>query len=137
MPGNDTVVKSPRGYLPAFWKKVGVTAGQTAGVAMAIAGISKVEIPLARKGSLVSIGVTLTEAVTAGLIRFEVTKNGTATGQTFDMDASSGLKQIWEFDPGVLVGNKGDELGFVWGSSGSLAPSGTIEAVLYAEMQWV
>ncbi len=136
MPGNTTIYKVPRTYLPAFWQKIGVTAGQATGVAMGITNITRTEIPLARKGSIVSVGITVTSAVTAGLIRFELTKNETPTGKTFDMTSSSGLEQIWEFDPGALVGDKGDDLGVLWGSSGALLPTGTIEAVLYFEVQW-
>ncbi len=136
MPGNTTIYKVPRTYLPGFWKKVGVTANQATGLAMEIPGITKTALPFARRGSVVSVGVTLTAVVTAGLIRFELTKNGTPTGETFDMTSSSGTEQIWEFDPGVLVGEKGDELGILWGSSAALLPTGTIEAVLYFEVQW-
>lgn len=136
MPGNTTSSTMSRTYLPAIWKKVGVTSGQTTGLAMSIAGISKVEIPMARKCSIVSVAITLTEAVTAGLIRFELTKNGAPTGKQTDMTSAEGTKHIWEFEPGKLVGDKGDELGVLWGSSGSLAPSGAIEAAIYIEVQW-
>jgi hypothetical protein len=119
-----------------MWKKAGVTAGQGTGVPMTIPGISKVEIPMARRCSIVSVAITLTTAVTAGLIRFELTKNGVATGHQFDMTSTEGTKQLWEFEPGKLVGDKGDELGVLWGSSGTLTPDGTIEAVLYFEVQW-
>ena len=131
-----TRYQDPRTYLPAVWQKVGVTADQTAGVAMTIPSISKVDLPFARKGSVVSVGITLTDAVTAGFIRFELTKDGTPTGKTFDMDSASGLHSIWEFPPGDLVGLKGEEIGILWGSNAALLPTGTIEAVLYVEVQW-
>jgi hypothetical protein len=136
MPGNDTRVRSDRVFPPAFWKKVGVAAGQTTGVNMDIAGIARNVFTLPRPASLMSVGVVLTAPVTAGLIRFEITKNGTPTGKTFDMDSTTGAKQIWEFKAGELTGDKGDDLGFQWGSSGTLQPDGTIEAVLYVELQF-
>ena len=136
MPGNDTKIRSDRVYPPAFWKKVGVTAGQSVGETMSIVGITRTGFTLARAASLMTVGVVLTAPVTAGFMRFEITKNGTPTGKTFDMDDSTGVKQIWEFKAGELTGGKGDDIGFQWGSSGSLAPSGTIEAVLYVELQF-
>jgi hypothetical protein len=136
MPGNETKVRSDRVFPPAFWKKTGVTAGQTTGEDMDIAGITRNVFTLPRDASLMSVGVVLTAPVTAGLIRFEITKNGVPTGKTFDMTDSTGAKQIWEFKAGELTGDKGDDIGFQWGSSGTLAPSGTIEAVLYIELQF-
>ena len=136
MPGNETKVRSDRVFPPAFWKKTGVTSGQSTGVDMDIPGIQRQVFTLPRDASLMSVGVTLTAPVTAGLIRFEITKNGSPTGKTFDMTDASGVKSIWEFKAGELTGDKGDDIGFQWGSSGTLAPSGTIEAVLYVELQF-
>lgn len=136
MPGNTTSYTSSRTFLPAIWKKTGITAGQTTGLPMPIVGITRDELPFPRRASIVSVGIVLTAVVTAGLIRFELTKNGSATGRTLDMDSTSGTKQIWEIDPGLLVGDKGDELGVLWGSSAGLLPDGTIEAGIYFEIQW-
>jgi hypothetical protein len=136
MPGNTTINVMQRAYLPAMWRQVDIAAGQATGLAMSIPGISKVEIPMARKCSIVSVAITLSESITAGLIRFELTKNSVATGKQFDMTSAHGTKHIWEFEPGDLVGDKGNELGMLWGSSGSLTPDGSIEAVLYIEVQW-
>lgn len=136
MPGNDTRVRSDRVFPPAFWKVVGATAGQTTGVDMDIAGITRNVFTLPRDASLMSVGVVLTQAVTAGFLRFEITKNGSPTGKTKDIDSSSGLKQIWEFKAGELTGDKGDDIGFQWGSNAGLLPTGTIEAVLYIELQF-
>jgi hypothetical protein len=136
MPGNDTRVRSDRVYPPAFWKKAGVTAGQVVGETMSIAGITRTSFTLPRSASLMSVGVALTAPVTDGFVRFEVTKNGSPTGKAFDMDSTKGIKQIWEFAAGELKGVKGDDLGFQWGSNSALLPSGTIEAVIYVELQF-
>jgi hypothetical protein len=136
MPGNATSYRSARVFLPAFWRKTGIAAGQSTGLPMGIVGITKDTLPLVRKASIVSVGITLTTPVTAGLIRFELTKNGVGTGITKDITLADGTRKIWELDPGQLVGNKNDEVGFLWGSSGSLTPDGTIEAVIYVEVQW-
>jgi len=137
MPGNETQSKSVKAYLPAVWSKTGFTAGQTVGVAMAIAGFPAAitAIPVPRRTSLLSVAVLLSAAVTGGLIRFEITKNGVATGKTFDMTSASGTRKLWEFEPGTLVANKGDEIGILWGSSVGLTPSGTISGVLFCEVQ--
>ena len=129
----NTMPKSP---LPGFWKKTNIPAGQATGVAMDIVGKTNNYFVFQRKGSLVAVVIELTAAVTANFIRFEITKNGSATGKTFDMTSTEDTEAIWEFEPGVLVGNKGDKLGFLWGSHASLTPDGTIEAVIYPEVQW-
>jgi hypothetical protein len=128
--------KSPRQWL-ADWVKEGVTANQTTGADMAIVGypLSIKILPLARKTSLVTVGIILSAAVTAGLIRFEIVKNGTPTGQTFDMTSTEGTKQMWTFNPGTLTGVKGDEIGIQWGSNAALLPTGTIDSVLSLEVQ--
>jgi len=129
--------KQRRVWLPAQWIKTGFTSGQGTGLAMAISGFPAgiKEIALARPTSLVTVGIQLSAAITAGLIRFEITKNGAATGKTVDLTSASGLKAMWEFDPGELTGTKGDVVGVLWGSSGSLAPSGTIDGVIFFEVQ--
>lgn len=136
MPGNVTSNVSNRCFLPSFWKVTGVTSGQATGVPMNLLGVTRDSIPMARRASIVSVGFLLSEAVTAGLIRVEATLNGADTSRTFDLTSSHGTKTIWEFDPGDTVLDKGDELGFKWGSSGTLAPSGTIELACFVEVQW-
>lgn len=129
--------KSPRQWLPTEWMKEGITAGQATGLDMAVASYpaSINTRPLARATSLVTVGIVLSAAVTAGLIRFEIVKNGTPTGKTFDMTSSEGTEHMWEFAPGELAGAKGDILGIQWGSSGTLAPNGTIDSMLSLEVQ--
>lgn len=134
MAGNTTAYISNRCFLPSFWKATGVTSGQTTGVAMNLIGITRDGMPLARKASIVSVGVMLSEAVTAGFIRLQATLNGADTAKTFDMTGPT--KAIWEFDPGEIVLSKSDEIGFKWGSSGTLAPSGSIEVTCFVEVQW-
>ncbi len=136
MPGNTTIYKEHRTFIPAIWKKVGVTSGQATGIAMEIAGITKSTLPLPREASIVSVGIVLTAAFTAGFMRLEISKNGTGTGKTLDMDPAKDVQHIWEFEPGELIGSKGDELGILWGSNGALAPSGSIEAAVFVEVQW-
>lgn len=126
-----------RVFLPVSWQKIGVTAGQTTGVPMDIPGMSLTAFPLAHAGSLVSVGIVLSEAVTAGFIRLELTSNGTPTGKTLDITSAQGTKHIWEFAAGELSGSKGQELGINWGSNTGLLPSGTIELNVFFEVQWI
>lgn len=137
MPGNETVNKAPRAFLPVQWTKGGFTAGQTVGIAMQISGFpaSIDEMSLLRKTSLLTVAIILSAVPTAGFIRFMLTKNGADTGKTFDMDSTTGLRQAWEFRPGELTGVKGDRVGVKWGSSGSLLPSGSIDGVVLLEVQ--
>jgi hypothetical protein len=93
------------------------------------------EMALPRKTSLLTLAIILSAAPTAGLIRFEITKNGVDTGKTFDMDMTTGTRQMWEFKPGELTGVKGDRIGVKWGSSAALLPSGSIDGVVLAEVQ--
>lgn len=137
MPGNTTQVKSPRQFFPPEWIKSSIPAGQTTGVPMEIVGVPLINsMPMPRPGSIVSVGLVLSQAVTNQFIRFEITKNGSGTGKTKDMSSAEGTKQIWEFEPGVLPFSKGDELGFNWGSHPAMAPSGIIEALIVVEVQF-
>lgn len=137
MPGNATVSKSPKTFLPVQWTKTGFTANQAAGIAMQISSFpaSINEMSLARETSVLTLAIILSAAVTAGFIRFEITKNGVDTGLTFDMDVAAGARQLWEFAPGVLTGVKGDRVGIKWGSNAALLPTGTIDGVVLLEVQ--
>lgn len=129
--------KQRRAFLPVSWGKSGFTAGQSTGEAMSITGFPSgiFEFVFPRLTSLVTVGVLLSAAVTAGFIRFEIIKNGVGTGKTIDVDASKGTATMWELDPGTVKGAKGDRIGIQWGSSGILAPDGTIDGVLFFEVQ--
>ena len=131
-----SAIIQPRQFLPGAWAKEDFSAGQTTAVAMAIAGwpsgLDVIVLP--RRMSLVTVMVGLTMAVSAGFIRFELTKNGIGTGKTIDMDASQGTLRVVKLTPGSLVGDEGDRIGVQWGSHPSLAPSG-IDGVIALEAQ--
>jgi hypothetical protein len=131
----STVIQ-PRQFLPGVWAHTNFAAGQTTGVAMALAGWPSgfKAVVLPRQMSLVTVMVGLTAAVTSGFLRFELTKNGTDTGKTLDMDSSHGQIRVVKFVPGALVGDEGDRIGIKWGSHPSLAPSG-IDGVVTFEVQ--
>lgn len=123
-----------RTFLPVTFQETNVIANQSTGVALGVVGTSLEQIPMARAGSIMSLGIVLTSAVTAGLLRLELTRNGTDTGRTFDI--TSGDKKIWELEAGQLSFTKGQELGLKWGSSAALAPTG-FEMNVFFEVQWI
>jgi len=134
---NETIIKSNRIFIPGFWKAENVTASQGTGIPMIVPGIPFATWAFPRSAALTSVGLRLTEAITAGFLRLVVTKNGTETAKLLDLTSSHGTKYLWELSASNLVGNKGDELGFNWGSNAAFAPSGSIDLVVYAEIQWV
>lgn len=137
MPGNETIYKSPRFWLPVSWGVQDFAAGQTTPQAMPINGFPAgiYEFSLPRKMSLVTVGIELDAAVTAGFIRFQLARNGSLINGNLDMDSGAGLRRLIEFTPGELVGDKGDRIGIAWGSSGTLAPAGSIDGIILMEME--
>lgn len=125
-----------RVFLPVIWQKKNVTANQTTGVPMDIVGLAIKQLPLSRNGSLMSVGVVLSTAVTAGFIRLEMTRDGVATGKTLDITSATGTKRVWEFAANELIGTKGQDLGVNWGSNAALLPTNTIELNVFFEVQW-
>lgn len=133
-----TIYTQPRAFLPVFWRHLNFTSGQSTGVAMTIPGFPASmdeSISLVRQSSLVTAGIMLSAALTAGLLRFELTINGSATGYTMDMTPSDGQRRLQELAPGKLVLTKGNRIGVQWGSSGAMAPSGSIDGVVFLEVQ--
>jgi len=122
-----------RVYLPVVWQESNVTANQATGVELSLIGLSMTQFALPRAGSILALGIMLSQAVTAGLLRLEITRNGTDTGKTFDV--TSGDRKLWEFEAGELSFNKGQELGVKWGSNAALSPTG-FELDLVFEVQW-
>ena len=126
---------SSRTFFPASWYKENTPAGQATGVAMQVTGTAFEALPVPRMSSLLSVGIVLSEAVTANFIRFELTLNGTPTGKTVDMDSGMGTARIWEFKSGRFMLDKGDRIGVNWGSHPALAPDGVIDALVFFEME--
>jgi hypothetical protein len=139
MPGNTTISKSRKVFLPVFWAKVGFTPGQTTGVAMPISGFpgTILEFVLPRETTLLTVGIMLSQALTAGFLRFELTRNGTPTGKTVDVDSAVGTRKLWTLRPGEVTGDVADEVGILWGSSPAMAPSGVVDGVIFLEVQEV
>jgi hypothetical protein len=136
MPGNETVERSPKAYLPWTWKQLNLAASQAAtqiGVSGLPNGIER--FPLPRQSSVVTMTVQLSAALTAGFADFEITIGGTGTGKTVRMNAAAGTVKKTRFDPGEIVGSAGDRLGVESSSNGAMLPSGSVDAVVFFEIQ--
>ena len=134
MPGNTTVYKSVRGYFPAVWAKKDIDASTNG----TIKYFSQVEIlPLPVKSSVVSITVVLSAALTAGDLNFRITKDGIPIGGGANclMEPADGVSQTKTFEPGKVVVGKAKALGVNWNADAAMLPSGSIDAVIYFEVQ--
>ena len=126
----------PRSFFPPLWVKTNIPAGQTTGVPMDIAGVSTLKnFPTSEELSIVTVGIALSQAVTANFIRFVLTYDGVEQSQTVDMTSSDGNQRLWRFDPGKVVVSSGVRLGVNWGSHPSMAPDGVIEALVAFQVQ--
>lgn len=133
-----TVYTQPRAFLPVFWRQLNFTSGQATALPLTIPGFPSSmdeRISIVRQSSLVTVGIMLSAALTAGLLRFELTIDGTGTGDTIDMVPADGARKLRTLAPGKLVLAKGDRVGVQWGSSGAMAPSGSIDGVIFLEVQ--
>lgn len=130
----DAQYREHRATLPAIWQKESIAAGSSGTIG--ISGIAKNRLPLIGKASVVRVMIGLTEPVTAGYIEFEAIIGGVATGQTIRINAAHGVERAWVIAPGKLTLDQKQQLGFTWSAGGGLLPDGTIEAILYVEVQW-
>jgi hypothetical protein len=138
MPGNETLDRSQRTYFPAEWVMDNVPAGQTTPVAMGIPGVNQINsLPLLDRATLRAVVIKLSAPVTAGFIRFQLTRNGSQVGPQVDMAPGDGTVKQWELAPGDLVANKGDEIGLVLGTPPTLAPAASIEALVLLGIEFV
>jgi len=137
MPGNDTqLIAYQLVFLPSFWQRKNLVAGQVTPVPMDLLGMAATGIPLPRKASLVTASIMLSEPVTAQFARIVLTRNGVETSYQADILPAHGTHRVIEIPPGKLVGQKGDIIGLNWGSHPGLLPAGTIEMNVFLEVQF-
>lgn len=138
MPGNETLDRSRVAYFPAEWVKDNIPAGQTTAAAMGIPGVNKVmSLPLLKRATLRAVVIKLSQPITAGFIRFQLTRNGAGVGPEVDMNAGTGMVFQHQLKPGQLVADAGDEIGVQFGSHPALAPAGVIEALVLLGIEFV
>lgn len=134
MPGNETTYKSPRSFLPALWVENNVpqSADRVLEVAGAPSGLS--QFPVAQCGSITSIVVVLSEAVTAGEITVSLRKNGVNLSSQVIVPAD-GTTKIGAIPPGEAHYDPGDTVGVHVASSSGLQPNAQIDLGVYLELQ--
>lgn len=135
MPGNETIYKSPRTYLPIVWvdNNLPVNANRLMDGAGLPIGLNQVAV--AKAGALTSIVVLLTEAVTNGAITMTLRVNGVDTTQQVVFDDTSGTTQVADITPGAVTLAVGDTIGFHLATSVPFAPSAQIDTIVYVEVQ--
>jgi hypothetical protein len=105
---------------------------------MSIPGVNKVSaLPLLKRATLRAVVIKLSQPITAGFIRFQLTRNGTGVGPEVEMNAGTGTVFQHNLKPGLLVADAGDEIGLQFGTHPSLTPTGTIEALVLLGIEFV
>jgi hypothetical protein len=105
---------------------------------MKILGANKVtSLPLLDKATLRAVVIKLSQPVTAGFIRFQLTRNGSGVGPQVEINPGMGVVFQHVIKAGQLVANKGDEIGVQFGTHPSLAPAGSIEAIVLLGIEFV
>ena len=135
MPGNETIYKSPRAYLPIVWvdNNLPVNADRNMAAAGFPAGLD--QIPVAKDGSLTSVVLLLTQAVTSGTITLTLRINGVATATQVTMDDTDGTVKVAEIAPGAVALVEGDTIGFHLATTTPFSPAAQIDVIVYVETQ--
>lgn len=137
MPGNETVYKSPRTYLPVVWARNNVPQG-TSGVLDAAglpAGLS--DFPVAIGGSVTGILAVLSQAITAGDITITLRKNGSSVASQAVVAPVDGTTKVVNFPPGKAEYAAGDTIGLHLSAASGLTPNAVIDLAAYVEFQSV
>lgn len=135
MPGNETIYKSPRAYLPIVWVDNNLPVNADRNMAAAGFPVGLDAVPAAKAGSLTSIAVLLSEAVTNGTITLTLRLNGVATTTQVTMDDTDGTTKVVDFTPGDVPLAVGDTIGFHLATGIPFQPSAQIDVIVYVETQ--
>lgn len=135
MPGNETVYKSPRAYLPVMWARNNIAQG--ASVVADAAGLPTGlnQIPMAKAGSITAIGLLLSEPVISGSITVTLLRNGASTGQALSIGPGEGVTKVGDLAPGAALYAVGETVGVRVSASAGLAPNAQIDLAIYLENQ--
>lgn len=135
MPGNTTLYKSPRAFLPMLWtaNNLPPNANVVAGVAGLQAGLD--QVPMARAGSVAAVLVVLSEAVTSQFITVTLRKNGSNTSTQVQINPVDGTTKVAELPLGDTAYAVGDTVGIAVSTPAGLAPAGQIDLAVYLEVQ--
>jgi hypothetical protein len=135
MPGNETVYKSPRAYLPIVWVQNNVPVG--ADLVMGAAGlpVGTNQLPVAKAGAVTAMVVLLSEPVTNGTLTITLRKNDANTTQAITFTSADGVSKVMDIEPGTVPLAVNDTVGLHVGASTPFTPAGQIDVVAYLELQ--
>jgi hypothetical protein len=135
MPGNDTLYKSQRGYLPIVWTRNNIPQGVNAPLDAAGLPAGLNDFPILFTGSVTGLVVVLSEPITAGGIEVRVRKNGVVTTTDLEVSPSDGTGKVLAIAPGSVDFAVGDRIGLQVVAEAGLAPNAQIDLAAYAEFQ--
>lgn len=135
MPGNETIYKSPRAYLPIVWADNNVTQGSDNVMAAAAIPAGLDEVPMPRAGSVTAIAVVMSRAITSGGITISLRKNGSNTANQATIAAGEGTTKVVDLPPGAADYVAGDTVGLRLQAASGLAPNSQIDLAVYLETQ--
>ena len=135
MPGNETIYKSPRAYLPIVWADNNVTQGSDNVMEAAALPAGLNEIPMPRAGSVTAIAVVMSDPITSGSITIELRKNGVNTGRLVSIGVGEGVTKVGDLPPGAADFAAGDTVGVRLLAASGLSPNSQIDLAVYLETQ--
>lgn len=135
MPGNETIIKSPRAFLPMLWvaNNLPPNASNVADIAGLQPGVN--QVPMARAGSVAAVLVLLSEPVTAQTITVTLRKNGADTAIQATIGPADGVTKVIELPLADAAYAVGDTVGVTVSTPAGFAPAGQIDLVVYLEVQ--
>lgn len=135
MPGNETLIKSPRAFLPMLWTATNLppNSNQVADIAGLQPGLN--QVPMARAGSVAAVLVLLSTPVTAQAITVTLRKNGSNTSNQIVVGPADGLVKVAELPLVNTAYAVGDLVGIAVSTPLGFAPAGTVDLVVYLEVQ--
>lgn len=135
MPGNQTIYKNVRQYLPIVWVDSNLPGNANRIMAAGGLPVGMNQIPVAAAGSVTSVVGMLSEVVTTGTLTLQLLKNGTAAGQPLTFTMLDLITKIRTFAPGTVVLAADDFIGMRVTTTTPFAPAGSIDVVVYVETQ--
>lgn len=135
MPGNETIYKSPRTFLPMLWSvnNLPPNSNNVADIAGLQPGVN--QVPMARAGSVAAVLVLLSQPVTAQAITVTLRKNGADTANQITIGPADGLTKVVDLPLANAAYAVGDTVGISVSTPVGFAPAGVLDLVVYLEVQ--
>lgn len=134
MPGNETIYKSSRAYLPVIWvdNNIPPNAARELNIAGAPPGLRCVPMPQAC--SVTSISVLMSEEITSGSITVSLCKNGVPS-IVHTVLLENGVSQVGSLNPGDATFVVGDTVGIHVSTPAGFTPAAQIDLIVFLEVQ--